>query len=135
MTKLLEYIDRTRPEFKAVCMKYITEYERPLRAHPGAQRGVNGLAIHTIQVIEKALELNQGHDEQEIIEACLAHDLKYWDTFPLRPHQTAAILATKGLRWEVWRKHIRHYRFVVLILIADMWSAYLNASGVKTEDT
>jgi hypothetical protein len=126
LTRLREYIERARPEFKARCLKYIKEYERPIRAHRGSQRGPNGLAIHTVQVIEKALELNAGFDEQHVIEAALVHDLEHWEEFPLRPYQTTAVLATRGLPWQVWRKHSRHYRFVVLILIADMWSAYLN---------
>lgn len=96
------------------------------RSHPGIQHGPNGMAIHTIQVIEKALELNQGFDPQEVIETCLAHDLKHWRELPLNECQTTAILATKGLPWKVWRKTTPWYRFVALILIADMWSAYVN---------
>ena len=119
------YIDQTRPEFQAVCERNIGEFARQLPSHPGRQKGLNGLAIHTVQVIEKALELNQGFDPQEIIETCLAHDLNCWQDFPLSPCQTIAIQATKGLPWKVWRQ-TPHYRFTALILIADMWSAYVN---------
>lgn len=122
---LTDYIEQTRPEFKAVCLKYLEEFEKPLRSHPGKQRGPNGLAIHTVQVIEKALELNQGFEPQEIIETCLAHDLENWRELPLSTGQIVAIDATKGLLWKVWRK-TPEYRFVALILIADMWSAYVN---------
>lgn len=130
MKRLLDYINRTDPEFKTICLKYLEEFEKPLHSHPGRQRGLNGLAIHTVQVIEKALEWNQGFDCREIIETCLAHDLKNWREFKLQSNQVTAIRATKGLRWEVWRK-TPYYRFVVLILIADMWSAYLNIEDKK----
>lgn len=126
INQLAEYIDQTRSEFREICLRFIEEYRAGLPSHPGKQKRRNGLAIHTIQVVKKALELNQEFEPQEIIETCLAHDLKHWETLPLHQHQTIAILATKGLRWEMWRKKTQCYRFVVLILIADMWSAYLN---------
>lgn len=125
IVQLTDYIEKTRPEFKALCLEHLAEYERAMPSHPGSQKGQNGLALHTVQVIEKALELNPGCDPQEIIETCLVHDLKHWKTFPLRPRQVMAIEATKGLPWKRWRRTPEH-RFVALILVADMWSAYLN---------
>lgn len=129
MTELMDYINSTRPEFKAVCLRHAAEYERAMPTHPGDQQGRNGLAIHTLQVIKMALELNQEFDEQEIIETCLAHDLKRWRQLPLRNHQRLAVEATRGLPWKLWRKATDKYRFVALILIADMWSAYVNVKG------
>ena len=122
---LLEYIDRSRPEFKAGCLPYVGEYARRLPSHPGSQKDQNGLALHTVQVIEKALELNQEFEPRDIIETGLAHDLTNWQELPLLDFQVLAIQATRGLPWKVWRK-TPHYRFVALILVADMWSAYLN---------
>jgi len=122
------YLAQTRPEFRQAFLPYVSEFARPMPTHPGAQRAPNGLALHTGQVIRKALELNQEFAAQEIIECCLAHDLKHWPRLPLTPCQVTAIRATRGLAWKHWRR-TPHYRFVALILIADMWSAYINVEG------
>jgi len=54
---LEDYIDQTSEPIKTLCYKYLDEYKRRTN-HLGKQREVNGLRVHTIQVIEKALELN-----------------------------------------------------------------------------
>ena len=93
--------------------------------HPSKQKEVGGMKLHTLQVIKKALELNQVCDRREIIECCLVHDIKGCENLPLTEAQRFAIKATKGLSLPQWR-HSGHYKFVTLILISDMWSAYLN---------
>ena len=120
-----DYLKKTRAEFREAFARYSTNLSVGMPSHPGKQKGPGGMELHVLEVIEKALQLNNGLDEGQIIEACLAHDLDHWDELPLYPWQTVAILATKGMPWEIWRKKTRHFRFVVLILIADMWSAYL----------
>lgn len=125
MEELEKYINETRRPVRVLCVKYIDEFRRGIRSHPNKQKEENGLRRHTIQVINKALELNQEFDRQEIIETCLVHDMRHWKDFPLKEHQVTAIEATKGLPWEVWRRREKH-RFTALILIADMWSAYIN---------
>lgn len=129
MKTLEDFINETREPVRDLCFKYIDEFKRGIDSHPAKQREVNGLRLHTIQVIRKALELNQIFNRQEIIETCLVHDLKHWKEFPLNKCQVIAIRATKGLRWEEWRP-TRCYKFVALILIADMWSAYLNEENL-----
>jgi len=99
--------------------------------HPGIQKLEGGLKIHTIQVTKKALELNQEFDEKEVIEVCLIHDIKGCEKLPLTIRQRMAIDATKGLPYEKWRQNKPDiYRFVVLILIADMWSAFINIKNL-----
>lgn len=125
MEILEEFINEANEPIKKLCLKYIYEFKRGIPSHPGKQKKLNGLRLHTVQVIKKALELNQVFDRKEIIETCLVHDLRHWKKFPLNECQKTAIMATKGLRWEEWRL-TKCYKFVTLILIADMWSAYLN---------
>lgn len=120
------YIKEVGDPIGTLCLKYKDEYENPCRgSHPGKQKQPGGLGLHTVQVIEKALELNQVFNRKEIIEVCLVHDLRHWKAFPLNEAQMLAIRATKGTPYEVWRP-TPHFRFVVLILIADMWSAFIN---------
>jgi hypothetical protein len=97
--------------------------------HPGKQKEVGGMKLHTIQVIKKALELNQEFPEKEIIECCLVHDIKGCEKLPLTERQRIAIETTKGLSYSEWRKK-PDYRFTVLILIADMWSAFINIKNL-----
>lgn len=104
------------------------EMERAQR-HPGIQNQPGGRLIHTIQVIEKALELNQTHNRREVIEACLVHDIRGCEKLPLSDAQRDAIAATKGMPYEEWRPK-PHFRFVVLILISDMWSAFVNEKNI-----
>lgn len=128
--QLVEYIEESREPVRELLLKYIGEFDRGCRgSHPLRQREIGGLGLHTLQVIKKALELNQKFDRLDIIEVCLVHDLKYWKSFPLMDHQKLAIEATKGLPWERWRP-TDHYRFVALILISDMWSAYVNEEDI-----
>ena len=102
------------------------ETDRMRGAHPGIQKVSGGKKLHTLQVIEKALELNQVHDRREIIECCLVHDIKGCELLPLTGAQRLAIAATKGkAEYRDWRP-TPYFRFVVLILIADMWSAFVN---------
>ena len=129
METLEDFINEVSEPIKNLCLKYIDEFKRGIRSHPGKQKEINGLRLHTIQVIKKALELNQIFDRKDIIEVCLVHDLKHWKEFPLNECQKMAIMVTKGLRWEEWRP-TECYKFVVLILIADMWSAYLNEKNL-----
>jgi len=99
-------------------------------AHPDNHKQTGGLKIHTLQVIKKALELNQEFDDKEIIECCLIHDIKGCEKLPLTERQRVAIQTTKGLPYEEWRKNTPEiYKFVVLILIADMWSAFINVKN------
>ena len=93
--------------------------------HPGRQKEIGGMKLHTLQVIKKALELNQGCDEKQIIECCLVHDIRGCESLPLSTAQRLAISATKGLPFKEWR-HSGYHKFVVLILISDMWSAFIN---------
>lgn len=123
--KLEYWIKKASKPIGELCTKHISEYERGIGSHPSKQKERGGLRLHTVQVINKALELNQVFDSREIIETCLIHDLKHCLEFPMNDTQRTAILATKGLSWDVWR-HTPHYKFVALILIADMWSAYIN---------
>jgi hypothetical protein len=126
MRDINDYINQTREEIKVKLLTYLDEYELPHGgSHPIKQKQAGGNKLHTLEVVEMALKLNQQFDPQEIIETCLIHDLKHWREFPLKENQILAIKATKGLPWETWR-HTPHFRFVALILIADMWSAYVN---------
>lgn len=93
--------------------------------HPGKQKERGGLRFHTIQVINKALEWNQSCDRRELIECCLVHDMPDCFDLPLTDAQRFAIRATKGAGYKEWR-HCGHHVFVVLVLIADMWSAFIN---------
>lgn len=127
---LLEYVEECRPSI----LEWLKEPERmrllltaSMPTHPGAQKQAGGLALHVRQVIEKALALNQVCERQEIIECALVHDLPHCESVAdLTPAQLMAIAATKGQAlYEHWR-HSGHDAFVVLILIADMWSAFIN---------
>lgn len=121
-----EYIQLAREPIKKFCIDHLPDYERPMPTHPGKQNLSGGKKVHTLQVIDKALELNQEFGEQDIIETCLVHDIRNCESLELLPHQRLAIAATKGKAvYEDWR-HTPYYRFVVLILIADMWSAFIN---------
>lgn len=104
------------------------EKERAPR-HPGIQGMPGGRVIHTLQVIEKALELNQTQDRKEVIECCLVHDIRGCEKLPLTEQQRLAIEATKGLPYKKWRP-TPYFRFVVLILISDMWSAFVNEKNL-----
>lgn len=130
--EITDYIKLARPEFRTICIQYLGEYKRSCPSHPGHQKQRNGLGLHTVQVIEKALHLNQEFNRQDIIEICLAHDLKHWTELPLKEGQVIAIEATKGLPWKIWRR-TEHCRLVALILISDMWSAYVNINNLKGE--
>jgi len=123
---LMEYMDQTREPVKVLLHKHISEFERGCTgAHSKIQKSTWGLGLHTLEVVRKSLELNQEFDEIDLIETCLIHDLRTWKEFPLKDHQVTAIRATKGLSWEIWR-HQEMFRFTALILVADMWSAYVN---------
>lgn len=131
--KLLFYINKCSENIKHFCLDRIKKYDRgcpKYSSHPDKQKEIGGLCLHTVQVIEKALELNQTFNEIEIIECCLIHDLKDWNIADLNEKQKNAILTTKGLPYEKWRK-TKDYRFVVLILIADMWSAFINEKNYE----
>lgn len=114
------------PQVMSFCLAHLTDFDRKLPTHPGRQRLKGGLGLHTIQVIKKALELNQNLDPIEIIEVCLVHDLKGCEKLPLTKCQRMAVGATKGrISYKDWR-FTECFRFVALILIADMWSAFIN---------
>jgi len=124
--KLENYIQQVSKPIRDFCLNHINDYEFRKPTHPGNQKFTGGLRLHTIQVIEKALELNQIHDRNEIIECCLVHDVKGCEALPLTEAQRMAIKATKGQAdYRIWRPTPFH-KFVVLILIADMWSAFIN---------
>lgn len=125
------YIDEVSVPFRDLyyCSKHALD-EKKCPTHPGSQKLTGGWKLHTQQVIEKALQLNQGLDRREIIECCLVHDIKGCEQLPLTDAQRLAIAATKGKAvYKDWR-HTPHYRFVVLILIADMWSAFINENDL-----
>lgn len=125
--ELQSYIAEARETFKQFCIdnKGLLNNGR-CRNHPGRQRiRPDGLKLHILQTIRKALELNQTCDRQEIIETLLVHDLPGWNKLPLKENQILAIKTTKGTPYEVWRP-TPFFRFVALILIADMWSAFIN---------
>lgn len=132
---LVDYVSECRPHIR----DWIQEPERwrllmtaRMPTHPGAQKQVGGLALHVQQVIEKALELNQSCDRQEIIECALVHDLPRCESINLTPAQRMAIAATKGQAiYENWR-HSGYDTFTVLILIADMWSAFINDKNLSS---
>ena len=127
---LENYIEETSEPLKTLCFRFMDEFKRGCKGgHPKKQKEPNGLRLHTVQVIEKALELNQIFDRVKIIETCLIHDLGQWVIFPLDECQRLAIKATKGLPFSKWRK-TPCYKFVVLILIADMWSAFINEKNL-----
>ena len=127
MDKLLIYLKEVRKPFYEFYIKNKDLIETgKCRNHPGKQNKRGGLKLHILQVIGKALELNQVCDRQEIIECCLVHDLKGYSQLPLTKAQKLAIETTKGrIKFREWR-FSGYHKFVVLILIADMWSAYIN---------
>ena len=126
MEKLEDYIQQVSEPIKSFCLQHIKDYEARKSTHPGNQKLIGGLRLHTVQVIKKALELNQIHDRIEIIECCLIHDIKGCEKLPFTDAQRMAIKATKGQAdYRIWRPQSYH-KFVVLILIADMWSAFIN---------
>ena len=117
------YLSNKETFEKANCMRR--------SSHPDSQKKTGGLKLHTLQVIKKALELNQEFNEREIIECCLVHDIKGCEKLQLTKRQRIAIATTKGLSYDVWRKNEPEiYKFVVLILIADMWSAFINIKNL-----
>jgi hypothetical protein len=123
-----DYIADCRPEVRAWLEAQRDRIESAAcgGAHPAKQkRSPGGLKRHLLQTIEKALELNQLHSEVDIIETLLVHDLRRPETAPLKDYQLLAIAATKGTPYEVWRKS-PEFRFVALILVVDMWSAFVN---------
>lgn len=123
--ELISYINRCNPHIKGFCLDHLRDFENKKRTHPSKQKLEGGLRLHTLQVIKKALELNQVENEVEIIECCLVHDITGCESLELTECQRMAIAATKGLPYEKWRPTVC-YKFVVLILIADMWSAFIN---------
>jgi hypothetical protein len=128
--ELRNYIGLASEPFRKFCLEHINEFDNKKPTHPGNQKLFGGLKLHTEQVIKKALELNQDCNEQELIECLLVHDLHKWETLPLTDAQRLAILATKGRKlYEDWRP-TSHYKFVVLVLIADMWSAFINDNNL-----
>lgn len=122
------YVNRASDPIKEFCRvnKDVIEKGR-CRNHPGSQSiKPGGLKLHILQVITKALELNQSCNEQQLIETLLVHDIKGCESLPLTAAQRLAIAATKGqASYSDWRP-TPHYKFVVLVLIADMWSAFIN---------
>lgn len=129
VNKLYQYINEIENKnIKNFCLENFDEYKKGCpkhSSHPNEQKLEGGLGLHTIQVIEKALELNQHFDRKEIIECCLVHDIKSCEKLQLSEKQKNAIATTKGMPYSIWRR-TKDYRFVVLILIADMWSAFIN---------
>jgi|GEM_PF-4572176 len=100
-------------------------FQKKCKTHPGKQKEIGGLLLHTRQVVKKALELNQGLDIKEVEETAMVHDINYQD-FNLNECQIMAILATKGkVPYKIWRKS-KCCELVALLLIADMWSAFIN---------
>ena len=83
MEDLEGFINEANEPIKKLCLEYIHEFKRGIPSHPEKQRKLNGLRLHTVQVIRKALELNQIFDRKEIIEVCLVHDLRHWKEFQL----------------------------------------------------
>lgn len=127
---LTQYIQNSR--FSDYLTKHYDTLENGrCRNHPGKQRvKPGGLALHIEQVIRKALELNQTCDERELIDCILVHDLPNCLSLDLTENQRWAIKATKGLaNYKDWRP-TPSFRFVVLILISDMWSAFINEHDV-----
>ena len=124
MLKIKDYLERVGEPYLSFYENIKGEFNRKCPSHPGSQKKEGGLGIHTLQVIEKALELNQGLDEKDIIITAFMHDLI--KTLPLTSCQQMAIDATKGkVTYKGWRKSGCD-KLVVLILIADMWSAFIN---------
>jgi hypothetical protein len=120
------YLKEISPPFLDFYLKNKEWFETARhKNHVGSQKSTGGLKLHTMQVINMALHLNQKHDRKEIIECCLIHDIRGCEELPLTEAQRLAIRATKGAKHKEWR-HTNHYQFVCLILISDMWSAYLN---------
>lgn len=132
MSSIEDYLKEISPPFMEFYIKNKETFEtdRMKGCHSGIQRLSGGKKLHTLQVIEKALELNQNQDRREIIECCLVHDIKGCEGLPLTHAQRLAIAATKGLEYKDWRP-TNHFRFVVLILIADMWSAFVNVNNLE----
>lgn len=132
LSQLHDYINGARPEVRDYCLKHIDLYTKGRkRTHPGIQKKEGGFGQHILQVIERVLELNQECDQRELVECVLVHDLPHCDRLPfLSEAQMLAIAATKGkATYSDWR-HTPHYKFVVLILIADMWSAFINEKNL-----
>lgn len=115
-----------RPEFIAFWEESLPWFckERAPR-HPGIQNYPGGRVIHTFQVLRMADHLTPDHYRDELYECCLVHDIRGCEKLPLTEAQRLAIAATKGLPYEKWRP-TPHFRFVALVLIADMWSAFVN---------
>ena len=121
-----EYLDKVSEPFRKFYLENKDWFDTARHPHhPSKQKEIGGLKLHTEQVIKKALELNQVCDERELIEICLVHDIRGCEKLPLTDAQRLAVGATKGLEFKKWR-HTEHYRFVVLVLISDMWSAFIN---------
>ena len=130
MKGLEKYLSEVSKPFYDFYIKNREWFEKEIAPrHPGIQGKPGGRLIHTLQVIDKALELNQTQNRREIIEACLVHDIKGCETLPLTDAQRLAIGATKGVPYKVWRP-TPYFRFVVLILISDMWSAFVNEKNL-----
>jgi hypothetical protein len=127
MTEYLSIIGQPFLEFYLKNKETFETQKHP--HHPGKQKEIGGLKLHTEQVIKKALELNQEFPDKEIIECCLVHDIKGCEKLPLTERQRTAIASTKGMPYSEWRKQ-SDYRFTVLILISDMWSAFINIKNL-----
>jgi len=131
MLNIEDYLREVSQPFLEFYLAHQKQFEtdRMTGSHPADQKVSGGKKIHTMQVIKKALEWNQSHNRKEIIECCLVHDIKGCESLPLTDAQRLAIAATKGqAEYRHWRPS-PHFRFVVLILIADMWSAFINEKG------
>ena len=101
-------------------------------SHSGRQRSKpDGLKYHLVDVCRRALEWNQTCDPAEVVECVLVHDLPDPFSAPLSEAQRVAINATKGLPYREWRP-TPVFRFVALILIADMWSAFVNERDIDS---
>jgi hypothetical protein len=132
------YISQCRPEIAAWIREpgHINElFTERKRTHPGVQRLPGGLAHHTLQTLRMALQLNQECAAQELIECLLVHDIHGSEGIKeLTDAQRLAIDATKGrAQYKQWRP-TPHVKFVVLVLIADMWSAFLNEDDLIVEE-
>lgn len=131
LQRLYFYISQCREPIQQFCLNDIDTflYGRK-RTHPGIQKEKGGFGEHILQVIDKALELNQECDEQELIECILVHDLKNCESLPLTPAQRFAIETTKGKSDYTHWRHTPYYKFVVIVWIADMWSAFINVKNL-----
>jgi len=127
MDELERYLKEVRKPFYDFYIKNKDSIENgKIKNHPSKQKERGGFKLHILQVIKKALEFNQVCDRQELIECCFIHDFGDYKKLPLTEAQLMAIRATKGeAKFREWR-FSGHHKFVVLVLIADMWSAYIN---------